>query len=57
MSTDYRQTQFRRDWWNEKIMWWGGLTRNDLAWVVVGGVLITLFWELPIDWNWVFGRR
>ncbi len=52
---DYRENQFRQNWWDQKVPCLGRMTRNDLMLVVVGIVLATLY--INIDWNWVFGLR
>jgi len=57
MQDDYRVSQFRRNWWDEKVFWWGGLTRNDLAWIAVGFMLGFIFFKFPINWDGVFGLR
>ncbi len=54
---DYRTDQFRRDWWNERVYWLGGITYRDLSWVVVGIVIAVLFFKYPINWDHVFGLR
>lgn len=54
---DYRQNQFQKDWWDGKLFWWGGMTRRDMSWVVVGVILAALYFKFPINWDWVFGLR
>ena len=55
---DYRQSQFRKDWWNEKV-WMVGMmiTRNDLAWIVVGFMIALILFKFPLNWDFVFGLR
>ena len=55
MMRDYRQSQFRRDWWSKKVEWFGGLTRNDLMFIAVGFALCLAFVKFPINWDVAFG--
>ena len=54
---DYRADQFRRDWWNERVLRWSWLTRNDVAWVFVGIVIAILYLLFVPNMDWVFGLR
>ncbi len=53
---DYRENQFRRNWWDQKVPYMFGMTRNDLVLVVVGIIIATIYIEF-INWDWVFGLR
>ncbi len=55
MPKDYRENQFRRDWWNRKIPYLWGMTRNDLVLVVIGIIIVIIYTQL--NWDWVFGLR
>ncbi len=55
-ARDYRENQFRRDWWDQKVPYIG-MTRNEVMWVVVGIVLAVIYIKFPINWDWVFGLR
>ncbi len=50
---DYRTNQFQKDWWDEKLLWWGGMTRRDLSWVVVGFILASMYFGF-LDWGKVY---
>lgn len=54
---DYRENQFCRNWWDEKLTWASGMTRNDLALILVGVAIIVLYLKFPIHWDFVLGLR
>ena len=52
---DYRENQFRKDWWDEIVFL--RLTRNDLMHVALGFVLAVLYIKFGLPADYVFGLR
>ncbi len=50
-ARDYRTNQSRKDWWNQKIWWLGGITRDNLMWLIIGVIIGSLYLGLPINFK------
>jgi len=56
-AKDYREDQSRKDWWDGKMWWLGGMTRSDMMWIGVGVILAILYFKFLPNMDWVFGPR
>ena len=58
MYIEYSRSPYQKNWWDEKVI---KLTlyvsRNDLAWVGIGVLILILYLAFPINLDWVLGKR